>query len=552
MSTVHLSHFKLMRIVGRGTFGKVRIVEHREMHKLYALKYISKEECIHMDAVLNVVRERTILEQLDHPFLCRLRFAFQDNDYMYMVTDLMLGGDLHYHISRQTFSEDVLRLWFAELASAIKYLHFNRVVHRDVKPQNILMDSRGHVHLADFNVATHLHVHRLLNSSSGTAYYMAPEIYKGTGYNEAVDWWSLGVTLYECVYGRRPFEYETSDELRIAIRRGYVHYPTNDRRVSGECLAAIQGFLELDPSKRLGQDDAGWTALVRHPFFRSIDWRCLESKSLVPSFQPPSDQNNFEVSYDLEEQLHDPNSLSMQSRKLPRNKTPKHGMEQSQLAKRERDLQWIQEKFKNFDFTIFERYEGFKDPIKMTVGDPPDWVKPAFEGADQGDLLPIKRISTTMAVWQQEEASSPHLLPAHLHSQSLASHQEAPSSTWRGLNRAASTSHLSANGMDAASGSLKRRSLGTLHSKHHQGQSQLVSPHPPHSQSMTMTLTGSPLNPNSASLSEEYAMSLHGIRKKQSTRSFRERRERDRKSIVNSGMGHDSHSHRERSHPEIV
>lgn len=126
-------------------------MEHYETRQLYALKYINKEECIKMDAVRNILRERAILEQLDHPFLCRLRFAFQDSDYMYMVTDLMfvfsiqigrchiytnqinifrLGGDLHYHISKQQFDEDVLRFWFAELATAVKYLHCNHVVHR--------------------------------------------------------------------------------------------------------------------------------------------------------------------------------------------------------------------------------------------------------------------------------------------------------------------------------------------------------------------------------------------------------------------------------------
>ncbi|KAG0190168.1 hypothetical protein DFQ28_002418 [Apophysomyces sp. BC1034] len=491
-----------MRIVGRGAFGKVRIVEHRESCQLYALKYISKEECIQMDAVRNIVRERMILEQLDHPFLCRLRFAFQDSEYMYMVTDLMLGGDLYYHISRERFTEDVIRFWFAELATAVKYLHFNRVVHRDIKPQNILMDDKGHVHLADFNIASHLHDHKQLTSNSGTAYYMAPEVYKGGGYNEAVDWWSLGITMYECVYGKRPFEHETTDELRAAVRRGYIHYPTNDRNVSGECLAAIQGFLEMNPNKRLGQGDAGWAALVRHPFFRSVDWHRLERKTTTPPFQPAADQNNFELTFDLEELLLEDKPVSVLTR---RQRKPKRQSPVDVLTREERELQVIEETFKMFDFTIFEKYEGFKDPIKMTVGDPPDWVKPAFEGADQGDLLPIKRITTAANSWQADESvsTSTPTIPAH--------HE----SSWRGPNRSASTSNLAAvAGIESGDIPWKRRSLGTLRVKQQQQSS-------------------SPLADNMipASLSEEYAMSLQGIRKKQSTRSFRERRERDRKSI---------------------
>ncbi|KAI9303174.1 AGC/YANK protein kinase [Cunninghamella echinulata] len=291
-----------MRVIGRGTFGKVRIVEHRDSHQLYAMKCINIDDCIGMDAVRNIIRERTILEELDHPFLCRLRFAFQDDSYMYMITDLMLGGDLYYHISSKSqFSEDVLRFWFAELSSAIKFLHSKLVVHRDIKPQNILMDEFGHVHLADFNIATYLHPKRSITSSSGTGYYMAPEVYKGGGYNESVDWWSLGVTLYECVYGKKPFDCETNDELSMAIRRGYVDYNSSKRSVSGECLSVMQGFLEMNPSKRLGQGDQGWINLIQHPFFRSVDWHRLETKSLTPPFQPSSDRNNFDPTFDLEQ-----------------------------------------------------------------------------------------------------------------------------------------------------------------------------------------------------------------------------------------------------------
>ncbi|KAI8979940.1 kinase-like domain-containing protein [Pilobolus umbonatus] len=498
-----------MRMVGRGAFGKVRIVEHRESHKLYALKYINKDDCIKMDAVRNIIRERMILEELDHPFLCRLRFAFQDSEYMYMITDLMLGGDLHFHISRQPyFSEDIIRFWFAELAAAVKYLHMKKVVHRDIKPHNILMDDKGHVHITDFNIATHLHPTRPMTSNSGTGYYMAPEVFKGGGYNESVDWWSLGVTLYECVYKKRPFDYETTEELQAAIRRGYINYPTKDRQVSGECLAVMQGFLELNPSKRLGYGDSGWAALVRHPFFRPIKWSRLESKSLVPPFQP-SMENNFDISYDIEELLMDESPLTNSKR----NRQSRRATTDGPLSKRDRDLLLIEDKFEYFDFTIFEKYEGFKDPVTMTVGDPPDWVKPAFEGAEQGDILPIKRITTAAdenvdAVdWSIENVDMSH---------------------WRGPNRSASTSSINVvaghgtYSQQSAQEQMnrKRSSLGAIRKYSNAGSPQL------------MQDTGPLLNNESTgSLSEEYALSLQGIRKKQSTKSFRDRRERDRKSV---------------------
>ncbi|CDS04783.1 hypothetical protein LRAMOSA07313 [Lichtheimia ramosa] len=488
-----------MRIVGRGAFGKVRIVEHRESRQLYALKYISKEECIRMEAVRNIIRERTILEQLDHPFLCRLRFAFQDHEYMYMVTDLMLGGDLHYHITREHFGEDVLRFWFAELAAGIKYLHSKLVVHRDIKPQNILLDDKGHVHITDFNIATYLTGRRALTSNSGTGYYMAPEVYRGGGYNEAVDWWSLGVTLYECIYHKRPFECQTNEELKIAVRRGVVHYP-DDVAVSAECLSVIQGFLEMNPMKRLGQGDVGWANLVRHPFFRPVDWHRLESKTLTPPFQPSTERNNFDPTFDLEELILGESSISHRRRQQQVAAERLVGPHQrADDTRRERDLRLIQEKFIPFDYTVFEKYEGFKDPVRMTVGDPPDWVKPAFEGAE----LPV---ITAIEQDQQDILSSATPSPV------------VPHPLVKGPNRSASTSNLAARAAAATASTgvqqqqenekptWKRRSLGVVRASGEAG---------------------------NTSLSEEYAISLQGLRKKQSTKSFRERRERDRRSITN-------------------
>jgi serine/threonine kinase 32 len=249
--------------------------------------------------------------------------------------------------------------------------------------------------------------------------------------------------------------------------------------------------LEVNPSKRLGYGHSGWVSLVRHPFFRSINWQQLESKSIQPPFQPAT-ENNFDITYDLEEMLLEEPHLTTNNKRIRSKKSLSEP-----LTKYDRDLQFIEEKFKYFDYTIFEKYEGFKDPVTMTVGDPPDWVKPAFEGAGQGDVLPIKRITTF---------SSPD-----------ASGWSAPE-PWRGPNKSASTSNLAAAGgydTQPSNNSWKRSSLGALRKYQHNNGS------------------GTSMIPDSstASLSEEYALSLQGIRKKQSTRSFRERRERDRKSI---------------------
>ncbi|KAI7602359.1 kinase-like protein [Hortaea werneckii] len=146
---VNLNHFRLLRVVGKGAFGKVRIVERKDTGLTFALKYIRKDEVVRSESVRNIIRERRMLEHLNHNFLCNLRYSFQDMEYLYIVVDLMNGGDLRFHITRKTFTEEA------------------GIVHRDVKPDNVLLDSEGHVHLADFNVASDLTPGKPLTRDTG-------------------------------------------------------------------------------------------------------------------------------------------------------------------------------------------------------------------------------------------------------------------------------------------------------------------------------------------------------------------------------------------------
>ncbi|CAG8610660.1 9214_t:CDS:2 [Funneliformis mosseae] len=398
---VNLSHFKLLRVVGRGAFGKVRIVERRDNKRLFALKYISKEECIKMEALRNIFRERSMLEELDHPLVCNLRFAFQDDEYMYMVMDLMMGGDLRFHLNRKTFTEDAIRFWIAELACAIRYLHSKGVVHRDIKPDNVLLDDHGHAHLTDFNIATHIRPDKLLTSHSGTCAYMAPEVFRGGGYGITVDWWSLGVMLYECIYGKRPFDCDNQEELKKMIVKAPIKYLDMDPPVSPACVSAIQGFLERDTSRRLGCGPNGFALIQSHPFFRNIDWPLLENKRINPIFKPSSDRINFDATYDLEELLLEEQPLEARHNRRRRRRKDGEGSE------KEAHYQLIEEKFKTFDYTVFEKYEGWVDPVTKCVADPPEWVKPAAVevlnqiergsqdgiGANSGDLSNLAGIS---------------------------------------------------------------------------------------------------------------------------------------------------------------
>ncbi|KAJ2408048.1 hypothetical protein J3F80_002374 [Coemansia sp. RSA 2526] len=352
-----LQKFRLLRVIGRGSFGKVRIVEHRSTNKTYALKYINKATCITMKAHANTLRERDMLEEIDHTFIVNLRFSFQDDFAMFMVMDLMIGGDLRFHIMRRRFFEGVIKFWIAEVACALRHLHaVHRIVHRDVKPDNILMDHNGHVALTDFNIATRIVDGVPHYAVAGTANYMAPEVVAGTGYTYSVDWWSLGVVLYECVYGRRPFRHKkNTDSLRRALLYEEIQFPlVADVQVSYDCISAMRGLLTKDPAERLGCGPNGFETLKSHPFFASINWAELEARQTPPPFVPNNDLSNFDISHDLEEMLLDPEPLVDTSRRraVKRSKPPEHSTP---------EYRHIAESFAAFDYAEYEQFKAYLD-----------------------------------------------------------------------------------------------------------------------------------------------------------------------------------------------
>ncbi|OAD59016.1 Serine/threonine-protein kinase 32B, partial [Eufriesea mexicana] len=206
---------------------QVCIVQKRDRTgNMYAMKYVHKGECAVKGALKNVVREVEILSQLEHPCLVNLWFSFQDEEDLFMVSDLLLGGDLRYHIQQEVlFTEESVVLFVAEIALALDYLQSYKIVHRDIKPDNILLDEEGHAHVTDFNIATVLENGELATSMSGTKPYIAPEIYMCSceeygvlGYSFAVDWWSLGILAWETLAGERPYPLCSTTSYREALQ----------------------------------------------------------------------------------------------------------------------------------------------------------------------------------------------------------------------------------------------------------------------------------------------------------------------------------------------
>ncbi|KAI1175946.1 kinase-like domain-containing protein [Nemania sp. FL0916] len=345
---VNLNHFRLMRVVGRGAFGKVRIVERKDTGLSFALKYIRKDEVVRSESVRNIIRERRMLEHVNHPFICNLRYSFQDIEYMYLVVDLMSGGDLRFHISRRAFTEDAVRFWIAELACALRYVHRQGIIHRDVKPDNVLLDADGHVHLTDFNVASDIIPGKMLTSKSGTLAYLAPEVYGGRGYDTRADWWSLGVLFYECIYNKRPFEGNSETSLTNVILHANAKFPNTQPPVSHDCVQVMKRALEPNPDVRLGHT---WKTFTEDPFFAMIDFDKLEAKQIEPVFVPSPDKTNFDATYDLEELLLEEAPLEARARRQKPREKLKEGATDKEV--REEELyRTIERDFISFDYTV--------------------------------------------------------------------------------------------------------------------------------------------------------------------------------------------------------
>ncbi|XP_045106416.1 serine/threonine-protein kinase 32B-like [Portunus trituberculatus] len=285
---------------------------------MFAMKYVNKEQCQQREALNNVFREIEILASLSHPFLVNLWFSFQDAEDMFLVVELLVGGDLRYHLHQGVqFGDTSVRLFLLEAASALTYLHERNIIHRDIKPDNLLLDEEGHVHLTDFNIATVVKPGQLATSMSGTRPYMAPEVYECAadeclGYGAAVDWWSLGVAAYEVRRGRRPFDIHSSTSL-ADIRRMFQVTPRFSSDVDPGLAQMILGLLVLDPSRRVQSLEK----IYKIPFMAEVAMEDVLNKKIKPAFTPPKDHLNCDPTFELEEMIIESRPLHKRSNAFP-------------------------------------------------------------------------------------------------------------------------------------------------------------------------------------------------------------------------------------------
>ncbi|VDD94774.1 unnamed protein product [Enterobius vermicularis] len=300
-----LQHFTLHKVLGKGSFGKVMLVELKNKNEFYAMKCLKKDVILEDDDTeCTFIERRVLILSSQCPFLCQLFCSFQTNEYLFFVMEYLNGGDLMHHIQTvKRFDENRTRFYACEIIIALQFLHSKDIIYRDLKLDNILLDADGHVHLADFGMCkTEMNRENGMASTfCGTPDYIAPEIIKGQLYNEAVDFWSFGVLMYEMLIGQSPFHGEGEDELFESILHERPYFPKSIGKEAAKCLSAL---FDRNPNTRLGMPECPDGPIRTHSFFRGVDWKRFEARQVPPPFKPSlkssNDASNFDEDFTAE------------------------------------------------------------------------------------------------------------------------------------------------------------------------------------------------------------------------------------------------------------
>lgn len=304
--------FEKIKLLGQGDVGKVYLVREKKYHKLYAMKVLSKKEMINRNKIKRALAEQEILASSNHPFIVTLHHSFQSEDYLYLCMEYCMGGEFFRALQtreNKSISENDARFYAAEVTAAFEYLHLMGFIYRDLKPENILLHASGHIMLSDFDLSkqsdgvgapTIINAGKSGSSSSsmpaidtkaciadfrtnsfvGTEEYIAPEVIRGNGHTSAVDWWTLGILLYEMLYGITPFKGRSRNATFAKILKQDVIFMDGNeyQTLSSACKSVIRKLLIKDENKRLGSR-AGASDVKAHPFFKNTQWALLRNQT---------------------------------------------------------------------------------------------------------------------------------------------------------------------------------------------------------------------------------------------------------------------------------
>jgi len=293
-----LDDFEIISVIGRGFYGKVTLVKHKESNELFALKSVHKKRLLSENKTHTIIAEKNILIKTSHPFIVGLKFTFQTESKLYLGLEFVPGGDFYNYLRRRKFfPPGAVRLYAAEIALALNHLHSLGVIYRDLKPENVLIDKEGHIRLTDFGLAKPLDISNDEETTStfcGTNEYLAPELVLSQDYSYPIDWWALGILMYEMSFGRPPFADRNRKQLFIKILKETPSFPIG---TSPELIDIIKLLLEKSPSKR-----ASFAKIASHKYFEKIQFSQLEKKQITPPIRlNGSTLDNFDSTFTSED-----------------------------------------------------------------------------------------------------------------------------------------------------------------------------------------------------------------------------------------------------------
>jgi serine/threonine kinase 38 len=336
--------FESIKIIGKGAFGEVRVVRNKHNREILAMKKLNKTEMIYKNQIQHVKAEREVLTTTNNPWIVELKCSFQDERCLYLIMEYLAGGDLMTLLIRKNvLSESEARFYVAECVLAVESIHKMNFIHRDLKPDNILIDDKGHIKLSDFGLSKNAEINtsnevlskleedakhkkrledrneyrknrKLAYSTVGTPDYIAPEVFTRTGYSEIVDWWSIGVILYEMLIGYPPFYAEKPSDIchKILSWQKYFTIP-REAKLSPAATDLIRRLI-CEPNSRLCTAED----IKSHPFFNGTDWERIRHTQapFVPQLSSDIDTTNFD-DFEETEPFYPPNTAKKKQRKDP-------------------------------------------------------------------------------------------------------------------------------------------------------------------------------------------------------------------------------------------
>ncbi|XP_057394009.1 cAMP-dependent protein kinase catalytic subunit PRKX isoform X2 [Balaenoptera acutorostrata] len=287
--------FDTLATVGTGTFGRVQLVREKKSTRFFALKVMRIPDVIRLKQEQHVHNEKSVLKEVSHAFLVKLFWTGHDDRFLYMLMEFVPGGELFSYLRNQgRFSSSTGLFYSAEIVCAIEYLHSKEIVYRDLKPENILLDRDGHIKLTDFGFAK-----KLVDKTwtlCGTPEYLAPEVIQSKGHGRAVDWWALGILIFEMLSGFPPFFDDNAFGIYQKILAGKIDFP---RHLDFSVKDLIKKLLVVDRTRRLGNMKNGAEDVKRHRWFWTTDWEAVPERKLKPPIVPKvcseGDTSNFEA-----------------------------------------------------------------------------------------------------------------------------------------------------------------------------------------------------------------------------------------------------------------